>query len=148
MERPPEQVIERGVSPAPLQQQQQPPSQPTTAAAASSSGRSKTPVKHSASSSARDSADEAGEKRRSLRSRLPSVGLGGSSKSADALGKEGSSGSHHPAPPAQPKDADAQLEGWLKKRGTRIPSHWSDRYFVLKGDQLLYYLKPTDQVRK
>lgn len=137
-ERPPEQVIERGGTPAPSSQQPAP--------AASSSGRPKTPVKHSASSSAKDGADETGEKRRSLRSRLPSVGLGGSSKAADGQGKEGGSGSHHPAPPVQPKDPDAQLEGWLKKRGTRIPSHWSDRYLVLKGDQLLYYLKPTDQV--
>ena len=45
-----------------------------------------------------------------------------------------------------PRDPDALLEGWLKKRGTRIQSLWSERYFVLKGDQLFYYLKPTDAV--
>lgn len=138
MERPPEQVIERGGSPLPPVQQQQ--------------ARTKTPVKQSASSSLKEGGEGGSDapeqkKRSSLRARLPSVGLGGSSKGGE-LGKEGSSGSssHHPPPPAQPKDPDAQLEGWLKKRGTRIPSHWSDRYFTLKGDQLLYYLKPTDQV--
>lgn len=47
-----------------------------------------------------------------------------------------------------PKDPDALLEGWLKKRGTRIPGHWSERYFVLKDDRLMYYLKPTDAVAR
>lgn len=38
------------------------------------------------------------------------------------------------------------LEGWLKKRGTRIQAMWSERYFILRGDHLLYYLKQGDQV--
>jgi hypothetical protein len=48
---------------------------------------------------------------------------------------------------ASPKDPDVLLEGWLKKRGTRITHLWSERYFVLKGEQLLYYLKQGDPVR-
>jgi len=50
--------------------------------------------------------------------------------------------------PMVPTDPDAHLEGWLKKRGTRIPGHWSERYFVLKDDRLMYYLKPTDGVAR
>lgn len=50
--------------------------------------------------------------------------------------------------PMVPKDPDALLEGWLKKRGTRIPGHWSERYFVLKEDRLMYYLKPSDSVAR
>jgi hypothetical protein len=121
------------------------------------------PVKHSSSGAAKEGGGEGGggeaptqqRTSRSLLSRLPSVGLGGSSK-ADGSGnsREGGGGSssgsssHRLSAPAQPKDPDAQLEGWIKKRGMRISSHWSDRYFVLKGDQLLYYLKPADQARK
>lgn len=44
------------------------------------------------------------------------------------------------------RDGDIVLEGWLKKRGTRIQSLWSERYFILKGDQLVYYLKQGDAV--
>lgn len=44
------------------------------------------------------------------------------------------------------RDGEILLEGWLKKRGTRIQSLWSERYFVLKGDQLVYYLKHGDTV--
>ncbi len=82
---------------------------------------------------------------RSLRSRLPNVHLPGSSHSSTKPGGQSTAAF---AAPLVPKDGDALLEGWLKKRGTRIPGHWSERYFVLKGDQLVYYLKPTDAVAR
>ena len=39
------------------------------------------------------------------------------------------------------------ISGWLKKKGTR-GNIWGDRYFVLKGHSLLYYLKVSDTVRQ
>ena len=132
---PVEQIIERGGSGAGLLQQQQQPQQ-----------QQQTPS-------------------RSLRSRLPSVGLGsstgdhGKSSSNSANNNNNNSivsGSNHPGSSGNPlhpaivqdkqRDPESLLEGWLKKRGMRIQSHWSERYFALKGDQLLYYLKPTDPV--
>ncbi|MDA7675243.1 START domain-containing protein, partial [Akkermansiaceae bacterium] len=34
-------------------------------------------------------------------------------------------------------------EGWMRKHGSRV-NIWGDRYFVLRGQTLHYYLKPTD----
>jgi len=38
-------------------------------------------------------------------------------------------------------------EGWLRKKGSRL-NIWGDRYFVLRGQTLYYYLKPTDTESK
>jgi hypothetical protein len=34
-------------------------------------------------------------------------------------------------------------EGWMRKKGSRL-NIWGDRYFVLRGQTLYYYVKPTD----
>jgi hypothetical protein len=36
-------------------------------------------------------------------------------------------------------------EGWLRKRGARV-NMWNERYFVLRGPSLFYFLKSTDIV--
>ena len=36
-------------------------------------------------------------------------------------------------------------EGWMRKKGSRV-NVWGERYFVLRGPSLLYFLKSTDQV--
>ena len=36
-------------------------------------------------------------------------------------------------------------EGWLRKKGSRV-NLWSERYFVLRGPSLFYFLKSTDTV--
>lgn len=36
--------------------------------------------------------------------------------------------------------------GWMKKKGNK-GNLWGDRYFVLRGPTLSYYLKQTDTVR-
>lgn len=36
--------------------------------------------------------------------------------------------------------------GWLKKRGNRVKK-WSDRYFILHGEFISYFIKEGDVVR-
>jgi hypothetical protein len=48
---------------------------------------------------------------------------------------------HHSAQQVPPT-----CSGWLRKRRGKASS-WKERFFVLRGSNLLYYLKPTDGVR-
>ena len=43
-------------------------------------------------------------------------------------------------------ETSVSREGWLRKKGTRV-NVWGERYFVLKGPSLAYYLKQGDLVR-
>lgn len=36
-------------------------------------------------------------------------------------------------------------DGWMRKKSSRV-NVWGDRYFVLRGATLFYYLKSTDSV--
>ena len=36
-------------------------------------------------------------------------------------------------------------EGWLRKKGSRV-NVWGERFFVLKGNTLFYYVKSIDSV--
>jgi len=36
-------------------------------------------------------------------------------------------------------------DGWMRKKSSRV-NVWGDRYFVLRGSTLFYYLKSTDSV--
>jgi len=78
--------------------------------------------------------------RSSLRSRGPGAARAGPPRATPSAAA--------PVVPVALKDPDALLEGWLRKRGVRIPGHWSERYFVLKDDRLLYYLKASDAVAR
>jgi hypothetical protein len=76
-------------------------------------------------------------------------GGGGAHRRRPSISRDGVERAMSGAQPgAQPssRDGEALMEGWLKKRGTRISSLWSDRYFALRGDNLYYYLKQGDPV--
>ncbi len=40
---------------------------------------------------------------------------------------------------------EVSKEGWLRKKGSRV-NMWGERYFVLKGSYLYYFLKSVDAV--
>ena len=46
-------------------------------------------------------------------------------------------------------DTEAPLikDGWLKKKSSRV-NVWGDRFFVLRGSTLYYYIKAKDPVSK
>jgi PH domain len=44
-------------------------------------------------------------------------------------------------------EVEIMKEGWMKKRGSRVKTMWGERYFVLRGNTIYYYLKATDTVR-
>eukprot|EP00607_Mallomonas_marina_P003469 CAMPEP_0182436314 /NCGR_PEP_ID=MMETSP1167-20130531/80852_1 /TAXON_ID=2988 /ORGANISM="Mallomonas Sp, Strain CCMP3275" /LENGTH=125 /DNA_ID=CAMNT_0024628349 /DNA_START=15 /DNA_END=388 /DNA_ORIENTATION=+ len=40
-------------------------------------------------------------------------------------------------------ECEVACQGWMKKKGSRV-NIWGDRYFVLRGPSLFYYLKEKD----
>ena len=41
--------------------------------------------------------------------------------------------------------SEVSKEGWMRKKGSRV-NMWGERYFVLKGSYLNYFLKSIDAV--
>ena len=41
--------------------------------------------------------------------------------------------------------SEVSKEGWMRKKGSRV-NMWGERYFVLKGSYLYYFLKSIDAV--
>jgi len=46
---------------------------------------------------------------------------------------------------SQELEAPLLKDGWMRKKSSRV-NVWGDRYFVLRGSTLYYYLKSTDLV--
>jgi len=49
--------------------------------------------------------------------------------------------------PTHRAEMEITREGKMMKKG-RVGGRWAERYFVLQGPSLKYYLKNTDTVRK